>query len=83
MILWVFFGLFLPGFMYFLDVFHIQSSLSIWYIYGYVFALYVILMYKVFDWYTDVWILTEKTLIDLKWTWFTSNLVIIPFEKVE
>jgi hypothetical protein len=49
----------------------------------YLFVIYFVLIYKIFDWYTDVWILTGETLIDLKWQFFTSNLVIIPFEKIE
>ena len=53
------------------------------YLYGYLFLIYFVLIYKIFDWYTDVWILTDQTLIDLKWKLFTSNLVIIPFEKIE
>jgi hypothetical protein len=46
-------------------------------------VIYFVLIYKIFDWYTDVWILTKETLIDLRWQFFTSNLVIIPFEKIE
>ncbi len=82
-ILWIFFALFVPGFLYSLNIFHIQESIQDWQIYTYLFIIYFLLIYKIFDWYTDVWILTEETLIDLKWKFFTSNLVIIPFEKIE
>ncbi len=82
-ILWIFFALFIPGFLYSLNILHIQEMLVIWHVYGYMFLIYFVLIYKIFDWYTDVWILTESTLIDLKWKFFTSNLVIIPFEKIE
>lgn len=82
-ILWIFFALFIPGFLYSLDFVHIQSSIQNWHIYAYLFVIYFLLIYKIFDWYTDVWIMTGETLIDLKWQLFTSNLVIIPFEKIE
>lgn len=82
-VLWIFFALFIPGFLYSLNIFHIQEAIVYWHIYGYMFLIYFILIYKIFNWYTDVWILTESTLIDLKWKFFTSNLVIIPFEKIE
>ncbi|MBC7498709.1 spore cortex biosynthesis protein YabQ [Candidatus Gracilibacteria bacterium] len=82
-ILWIFFALFIPGFLYYLNFAHIQDILTLWHIYAYLFTIYFILIYKIFDWYTDVWILTGETLIDLRWQFFTSNLVIIPFEKIE
>lgn len=82
-ILWMFFTLFIPGFLYSLDVFNVQNSIQSWHIYSYLFIIYFILIYKIFDWYTDVWLLTKETLIDLKWQFFTSNLVIIPFVKIE
>ncbi len=40
-------------------------------------------MYKFFDWYVDVWIATESTVIDMKWKWFSSNILYIPYDKVE
>jgi hypothetical protein len=82
-ILWIFFSLFIPWFLYYLNFIHIQSSIEFWHIYAYLFVIYFLLIYKIFDWYTDVWIMTGETLIDLKWKFFTSNLVIIPFEKIE
>jgi len=82
-ILWLFFSLFIPGFLYYLNIFQIQWVITMWHIYIYLFTIYGIFIYKIFDWYTDVWILTKETLIDLRWKFFTSNLVIIPFEKIE
>ncbi len=82
-ILWIFFALFVPGFLYYINIAHIQDVIVEWHIYGYLFLIYFVLIYKIFDWYTDVWILTKETLIDLRWQFFTSNLVIIPFEKIE
>lgn len=82
-ILWIFFALFVPGFLYYLDFAHIQGMIASWHIYAYLFLIYFILIYKIFDWYTDVWILTRETLIDLKWQIFTSDIVIIPFAKIE
>lgn len=40
-------------------------------------------MYKLFDWYADVWIATDSTIVDVKWRYFTSNLLYIPYDKVE
>ncbi len=40
-------------------------------------------MYKLFDWYVDVWIMTESTIVAMKWKWFSSNLLYIPYTKIE
>jgi hypothetical protein len=40
-------------------------------------------MYKLFDWYVDVWIMTENTIVDMKWKWFSSDILYIPYEKIE
>lgn len=46
-------------------------------------TVYTILMYKIFDWYADVWIATESTIVAVKWKWFTSNILYIPYSKIE
>ena len=40
-------------------------------------------MYKLFDWYVDVWIATERTIVDMKWRWFSSDILYIPYDKIE
>jgi len=40
-------------------------------------------MYKLFDWYARVWIMTETTIIDMRWQWFAPNLLYIPYTKIE
>jgi hypothetical protein len=47
------------------------------------FVIYAILMYKLFDWYVDTWIMTESTIVDMKWKWLSSNLLYIPYAKIE
>jgi hypothetical protein len=81
--LWLFFGVVIPGFLYYFDVFGIQSGVTAFQFGAYVTLIYAIVMYKVFDWYADVWVATESTLIDVKWRWFTSNLLYIPYDKIE
>jgi hypothetical protein len=46
-------------------------------------VIYAIIMYKLFDWYVDVWIMTESTIVDMKWKWFSSDMLYIPYGKIE
>jgi hypothetical protein len=82
-LLWVFFGVIIPAFLYYYDVFALQEAISTLYVSLYLLIIYAILIYKIFDWYADVWVATTTTLIDVKWRWFTSHLLYIPYEKIE
>lgn len=82
-LLWIFFGVIIPSFLYYFDVFSVKEYVSPWYVSFYLLVLYTILIYKIFDWYADVWVATDATLIDVKWRWFTSHLLYIPYEKIE
>lgn len=83
-LLWTLFGLVIPAFLYANDLFSLRTSLgSELYAYGYIFLIYGILMYKLFDWYVDVWIATENTIVDMKWRWFSSDILYIPYNKIE
>jgi hypothetical protein len=83
-LLWTLFGLVIPAFLYANDLFSLRTVLgSELYAYGYIFLIYGILMYKLFDWYVDVWITTENTIVDMKWRWFSSDILYIPYNKIE
>ncbi len=82
-LLWVFFGVIIPSFLFYYNVFSVRELLPGISVGIYLLILYAILIYKIFDWYADVWVATDATLIDVKWRWFTSHLLYIPYEKIE
>lgn len=40
-------------------------------------------LYDIFDWYNDVWIVTEDWVVDLDWKLFSSNSVSIKYDSIE
>ena len=82
-IVWMFFGIVIPAFLYGQDIFLLRTSIPIYWAYGYMLVIYALIMYKLFDWYVDVWIMTESTIVDMKWKWFSSDTLYIPYGKVE
>ncbi|MFZ2256478.1 MAG: hypothetical protein WAW59_06590 [Patescibacteria group bacterium] len=82
-ILWTFFAVVIPTFLYSQNIFDIQAGVSEFSFTVYLLLIYGILMYKLFDWYADVWVVTDMTIVDVKWRYFTSNLLYIPYNKVE
>lgn len=49
----------------------------------YLFLTYIFLIYKIFDWYNDVWIITNKWIIDLDWQILKTNVVYIDYNDVK
>jgi hypothetical protein len=82
-LLWVFFALLIPGFLYSQDIFLLRTSVTPIYAYIYMSIIYAILMYKLFDWYVDTWIMTESTIVSMRWKWFSSDILYIPYKKIE
>lgn len=83
LLIWLLFGLIIPSFLYFFDAFGVRTVLDSSYVHAYLFVLYFILIYKIFDWYLDVWIATNATLVEMRWKWFTPQLRYIPYDKIE
>ena len=82
-IVWMFFGIVIPAFLYGQDIFLLRTSIPIYWAYAYMLLIYALIMYKLFDWYVDVWVMTESTIVDMKWKWFSSDTLYIPYGKVE
>jgi len=84
LLIWVFFALIIPTFLYYYNVFDLQKIIADRsYVHAYLFLVYFILLYKIFDWYLDVWIATDRTLVEMRWKWFTQQLLYIGYEKIE
>lgn len=54
----------------------------------YVFEIYLIIIYfkivyDIFNWYNDAWIITESSVIDLKWALFHIKVNSVNFESIE
>ncbi|MDD3646564.1 MAG: hypothetical protein PHH06_04095 [Candidatus Gracilibacteria bacterium] len=54
----------------------------------YAFEIYLIviffkILYDIFDWYNDVWIVTDKGVVDLDWALFKTNMKTVNYENIE
>lgn len=81
-ILWMFFWVILPAFFYFNNSFNLQIYVDFLYFEIYLFLIYIFLIYRIFDWYNDVWIITNKWIIDLDWQLLKTNIVYIDYSDV-
>ena len=75
-------GVFIPVFLYY-NSWLIQENIPFYYLEWYLIILYFIIIYKIFDWYNDVLILTKSNLIKLDWSLFKTNTISINYEHIE
>ena len=78
----LFFGVFLPSFFYFNDSFTLRELVPFSYFEGYLAAVYLYLLYSVFDWYNDVWLLTDQGIVDLDWNVFAGNITYVSYHSI-
>lgn len=81
-IMTMFFFIILPTFFIYNNTFGLKDLIPFLYFEIYLFAVYIILIYKIFDWYNDVWIITERWVIDLDWQLLKNNIVYIDYNDV-
>lgn len=82
-IIWIFFYVILPAFFYYNNTFKLQDTIPFLYFEAYLISAYIYMTYKIFDWYNDVWIITDKWIIDLDWQLMKTNVVYIDYNDVK
>ncbi len=60
----------------------ILESPFLWIFEAYIFILFVVILYKILDWYCDVWIITERGIIDVRWSLFTKDTTFTEFHDI-
>ncbi|MFA6090754.1 MAG: hypothetical protein WC774_03185 [Candidatus Gracilibacteria bacterium] len=79
----LFLGLALPTFFYYNNSFSLQNLVPFLYFETYAMLLYFFLIYKIFDWYNDVWIITNLGIIDVNWDVFTRHVIYIDYHDIK
>ena len=73
---------FIPSFLFYYST-TIQENIPFMYYEIYLFLIYIKIIYDIFDWYNDVWIITDKWVIDLNWALFKTNMKTVNYENIE
>ncbi|MDD5377317.1 MAG: hypothetical protein PHH16_04360 [Candidatus Gracilibacteria bacterium] len=79
----LFVGLALPTFFYYNNSFSLQTLVPLLYFEIYAVALYLFLIYKIFDWYNDVWLITDLGVVDIDWDIFTRHIIHIDYHDIK
>ena len=81
-ILAIWLGVFIPMFLYYNSLF-LQMNIDFIYVEIYLFIIYIVIIYKILDWYNDVLILTNNSVIKLEWSLFKTKMQTTDYEHIE
>ncbi len=73
---------FIPTFLYYYSI-TIQNNIQFWWFEIYLIIIYLKIIYDILDWYNDVWIITDKWVIELNWALFKTNMQSVNYENIE
>lgn len=82
LILWLFLWVFIPVFFYYYS-FRLKGFIPFYFLEWWLLIIYTKIVYDIFDWYNDVWIITDAWVIDLDWSLLRTNMSTIDFENME
>lgn len=72
----------IPVFIYYFS-FRIKNLIPFYVLEVYLFMIYIKIIYDIFDWYNDVWIITNEWVIDLDRSIFKTKMSTIWFDNIE
>lgn len=83
----IFFWLALPVGLVSWGVYHwfypeISTSPFLWLFEAYLFLVFFIMLHKILDWYCDVWIVTDRGIIDVRWSIFMQDTNFTEFHDI-
>jgi len=81
-ILWLAFGAFIPAFLYY-NSGKIQEIVPFYILEWILIISFIKIFYDIFNWYNDVWIITDDGIYDLDWSLLKTNIESVRYENIE
>lgn len=73
---------FVPSFLIYNSLFF-QKNINFMYFEIYLILIYLKLIYDIFNWYNDVWIIYDEWVIELNWSLFKTSTSSVKYENIE
>ena len=82
LILWLSFGAIIPSFLYYQSD-ALKEIIPFYFLEIYLIIAFIKIIYEIFNWYNDVWIITNESVIDLDWAIFKTDAKSVKYENIE
>ncbi|MFK7780509.1 MAG: hypothetical protein QM490_05250 [Candidatus Gracilibacteria bacterium] len=80
--LWLTMGALIPSFLYFYSE-RIKDLVPFYYLELLLIIIFIKIIYDIFDWYNDVWIITDEGVVALERALFKTGTISVDYEKIE
>ena len=80
--LWISLWALIPSFMYYNSI-RIQEVIPFYFLEILLILTFVKVIYEIFNWYNDVWIITNEWVVDLDWALFSTDMTTVNYENIE
>ena len=80
--LWLSMWAILPSFLYFYSEL-IQELIPFYFLEWLLIFVFIKTIYEVFNWYNDVWIITDSWVVALEWSLFKTDSLSVEYDKIE
>lgn len=77
-----FFWVLIPTFIYYISD-TVKSFVPFFVLEIFIFIMFLKIMYDIFNWYNDVWIITNEWVVELDWELFWVNSVSVKYGSIE
>jgi len=81
-LLWLLLGAVLPSFMFYQSE-RIQNLIPFVWIELLLFIVFIKIVYELFNWYNDVWIITDEAVYALEWSLLKTNVESVHHSNIE
>ena len=82
LILWLMLWVIIPSFLYYNSIL-LRQNIPFFIFEVYLIFLYIKIIYEIFNWYNDVWIITNEAVVDLDWALFKTRMTTVNYENIE
>ncbi len=80
--LWMSMWVILPAFVYYYSGI-VQNMIPFYVLEIWLGIMFIKIIYDMFDWYNDVWIISNECVVELNWKLFWSEMITVRYENIE
>ncbi len=82
LILWLSLWALIPSFLYYYSE-RLKELIPFYYLEWLLIFIFIKVIYEIFNWYNDVWIITNQWVVELEWALFSTNMKTVKYENIE
>ena len=79
---WILLFTVIPSFLYYNSEW-LQKLIPFYILEIFLISVFIKIIYEIFNWYNDVWIITNSWVVDLDWALFNTDMKTVKYDNIE